>query len=383
MAQHCTLFLGDNDFDMIDDTDEFYRDVTFTIMNTGRTLLTYGIRPFFIPLQNRRRPRRDNYNDLRTQTNYQLADHFSRSFGYPAMVETLGYTNRTLCEDGIHFTERDYLEAAREINLHLDRYRLRPFDVQRPLIRHETYLATLADFEEEMELRNMGDVDGDGRAEVIELEQGAVGGVTEVGEVKMITLGLDNTVDAVNELVEGARLLGERAEVGGVVEDGEVEMVTLGQDNTVDAVNELVEEARLLGERSADIEGNSAETISLAEEARLLGEEPTAGVAEGAVGWAGDSGEDGANGQVAGLGFRLVQDTHGRGSQEEQTNTGTQVRDTDNSSSKADLNNNDSQELGRGRRPRTRAYRRPDSDPTRPGLVSVRPEIVYIMFGRA
>ena len=78
------------------------------------------------------------------------------------------------------------------------------------------------------------------------------------------------------------------------------------------------------------------------------------------MGWAGDSGEDGANGQVAGFGFRLVQDTHGRGraegnSQEEQINTGTQVRDTD----KIDLNNNDSQEPGRGRRPRTRAYRRP------------------------
>ena len=42
----------------------------------------------------------------------------------PAMVESLGYTDRTLKEDGIHFTELDYLEVAREINLHLDRYRL-------------------------------------------------------------------------------------------------------------------------------------------------------------------------------------------------------------------------------------------------------------------
>ena len=56
-------------------------------------------------------------------------------------------------------------------------------------------------------------------------------------------------------------------------------MVILGQGNMVDAVNELVEEARLLEEGSVDIGENSEGTISLAEETRLLGEEvPTEGV---------------------------------------------------------------------------------------------------------
>ena len=41
-----TFILGDNALDAIDDTDEYYRDVTYTIMNSGRVLLNYSIRPF-------------------------------------------------------------------------------------------------------------------------------------------------------------------------------------------------------------------------------------------------------------------------------------------------------------------------------------------------
>ena len=49
------FLLGDNDVDGPDDTERLYRDLTFVIMNTGRTLINYGIRPFFVPLQNRKK----------------------------------------------------------------------------------------------------------------------------------------------------------------------------------------------------------------------------------------------------------------------------------------------------------------------------------------
>ena len=58
------FLLGDNDLDNVDDTAEHHRDITFTIMNTGRVLVNYGIRPFFVPFQNKRRPRRDNYQEI-------------------------------------------------------------------------------------------------------------------------------------------------------------------------------------------------------------------------------------------------------------------------------------------------------------------------------
>ena len=90
------------------------------------------------------------------------------------MVEALGYTNRTLIEDGIHFTRQDYQEAAREINTHLDRYRTKPQQVQRPLLMHTEFLATQAEFEKLMELREMGDIGDDGRVEMEGLEQGNV-----------------------------------------------------------------------------------------------------------------------------------------------------------------------------------------------------------------
>ena len=288
------FMLGDNDLDAIDDTEEYYRDVTYTFMNSGQVLLTHGIRPFFVPFQNRNKPRRANYDDLRTRTNYQMADHFSRTFGYPAMVESLGYTNRTLAEDGIHLTNQDYLDVAREINTHLDRYRLTPFNRQRQLIRHETYLTRHREFEVDTELRDMGSNSDDRRTQMVGLERGDMRGLVE----------------------------------------------------------EFVDEARLLGE---GITNEGMEEVSLAEEAMLLGEVvPTEGL-EGAVGGSNDNGENGGNRQDSGLGFSLEQGTHGRGN----TN-GTQGEVSghpDTTTEKADQNNNDT--LGRGQRPRTRAYRRP------------------------
>ena len=207
------FILGDNDLDDIDDTDEYYRDVTYTIMNSGRVLLNHGIRPFFVPIQNRTKPRRNNYDELRIRTNYQMADHFSRSFGYPAMVESLGYSNRTLVEDGIHLTAQDYLDVAREINKHLDRYRLMPFNRQRHLVRHETYLTRHMEFEEDTELRDMGGNGDDRRVEVVGLEQGDMRGLVEELVEEARLLGEGNANEGMEEisLAEEARLLGEVA----------------------------------------------------------------------------------------------------------------------------------------------------------------------------
>ena len=229
------------------------------------------------------------------------------------MVEALAHTNRTLVEDGVHFTRQDYLEVAREINLHLDHYRTRPQQPQRPLLKHDEYLATQAEFEELMGLREMGNLVNVGRAEMAEAEQA-------------------NIRERVNELVEGARLQEERRSDNG--KDGSVEEGILEQDNARDLVDDLAEEERLLEERNEDIWGVAEGTISWADEARLLGEEvPAGGLAEGAMG-----GIDG---------------THGEGAtQRDQDNFNTQEGDTD----KTDMNNNNS---GRGQGPRTRAYRRP------------------------
>ena len=82
LVNHCPwlntaiFLLGDNDFDNIDTTIRHHRDITFAIMHTGRILMTYGIRTFFIPLQNRTRPRLDTYDEVRTLINKQLATHF-------------------------------------------------------------------------------------------------------------------------------------------------------------------------------------------------------------------------------------------------------------------------------------------------------------------
>ena len=169
------FILGDNDFDNLDDTIRHHRDITFTIMNTGRVLVKYGIRPFFIPLQNRRRPRQDRYQEIRTKVNFQLATHFSSALGYPAMVESLGHSDRTLKPDGVHFTELDYLEVAREIDLHLERYRLGPIQPQRPLMQHAEYLAIQGEFEE---LMGLGEQGSDSEIERVErgaeLEQGNI-----------------------------------------------------------------------------------------------------------------------------------------------------------------------------------------------------------------
>ena len=117
--------------------------------------------------------------------NLQMAVHFSSALGYPAMVESLGYTDRTLKRDGVHFTEQDYLEVAREINLHLDRYRLGPIQPQRPLMKHTEYLTIQREYEELMGLWDQG---GDS-----EIERGA-------------ELEQDDIEDRVNEFVEGATL---------------------------------------------------------------------------------------------------------------------------------------------------------------------------------
>ena len=169
-----------------------------------------------------------------------------------------------------------------------------PFNKQRQLVRHETYLTRHMEFEVDTELRDMGGNSDDRRAETVGLERGDM------------------------------RVL----------------------------VEELVDEARLLGE---GISNEGIEEVSLAEEARLLGEAVPAEGLEGAVGWSNDNGENGGNRQDSGLGFSLEQGTHGRGN----TN-GTQGEisgHTDITTEKADQNNNET--LGRGQRPRTRAYRRP------------------------
>ena len=71
---------------------------------------------------------------------------------------------------------------------------------------------------------------------------------------EVVDLEQDNRVNIENEQVE---------EVAGMVE--------LEKDRLLDAVNDLVKEARLLGEGQGDNGANSEGAISLAEEERLLG----------------------------------------------------------------------------------------------------------------
>ena len=150
------LFLiGENDLDSGDNDWRFYRDLIFAFMNIGRILLKYGIKVFFVPLQNRRQFRHttiDIYERRRDEINFQLSDHFNRNFGYPALISSLSYTDRTLTRDGVHFTQQDYQDVATEINLHLTRHRLSDMIPQSPLEKHEVYLAEVGD-EEQGEVR--------------------------------------------------------------------------------------------------------------------------------------------------------------------------------------------------------------------------------------
>ena len=59
---------------------------------------------------------------LRDRFNLQLTSHFENAYGYPAVIFPLTWTERELMPDGVHLTDRDYMEVATQINLHLDTY---------------------------------------------------------------------------------------------------------------------------------------------------------------------------------------------------------------------------------------------------------------------
>lgn len=136
------FIIGGNDLDDMDTTEEHHRDISFAFMNTARRFNEANIRPFFLPIQPRRKPNNlsvENYNFLADKMTLSLAIYSERAFGYTAVIKD-DISNRGLKWDGIHLTKEDYKELNNHITTHISEHLYKAARAQTPLTKNRDYI---------------------------------------------------------------------------------------------------------------------------------------------------------------------------------------------------------------------------------------------------
>ena len=123
------LFLGGNDLDRRNFTNDQHLFVLHNFFQAARTLFNNGIRPYIVAIQERRCPKNVSYQayeDRRRKLNSQLGTTLSRMLEYNPVLATPDYDNK-FTTDGIHLSTEDYYHLTQHIE------RIVAYDTRHPV----------------------------------------------------------------------------------------------------------------------------------------------------------------------------------------------------------------------------------------------------------